>query len=72
MTPPFAATLNLIIQATNVGAQKIDGSPLETYSMASAGFSLQDNLGKGSILRRDILAGWYQRGGGLKNAFPFF
>ena len=44
MTPAFAARLGLITRATNVGAQKIDGSPLETYSMALAGFLLQDSL----------------------------
>ncbi len=44
MTPAFAARLGLITRATNVDVQKIDGSPLETYSMASAGFLFQDSL----------------------------
>lgn len=46
MTPAYAAKLGLITRKTSVGAQKIDRSPLETYSMASAKFSLQDSPGK--------------------------
>ncbi len=46
MTPAFVARLGLITRVTNVGAKKIDGSPLETYGMASAEFLLQDNLEK--------------------------
>ena len=46
MTPGFAAQLGLIPRPINVGAQKIDGSTLETYGMASARFSLQDSLGR--------------------------
>ncbi len=42
--PDFAAKLGLIPSPTNVCDQKIDGLTLETYSMASAGFSLQDSL----------------------------
>ena len=44
MTQAFATGLYLIIWATNVYAQKIDGSLLETYGMAWPGFSLQDSL----------------------------
>ncbi len=59
MTPGFAAKLGLIPRPTNVDAQKIDGSILEIYGMASAGFSLQDSLGrvrffKETFLRADI------------------
>ncbi len=46
MTLGFTAKLDLIPRPTNVGAQKIDGLTLVTYSMASAGFSLQDSLGR--------------------------
>ena len=46
MTPGFAAKIGLTPRSTNVGAQKIDGSPLETYGMVSAEFSLQDSLGR--------------------------
>ena len=44
MTSDFAAKIGLTLMSTNVGAQRIDGSPLETYSMVSAEFSLQDSL----------------------------
>ena len=46
MTPAFAAKLGLSTRPTGVGAQKIDGSPLATYGMAIAAFSLQDSLEK--------------------------
>ncbi len=44
MTPAYAAELGFTTRKTSVGAQKIDSSPLETYGMASASFSLQDSL----------------------------
>ncbi len=40
MTPTYVAELGFTTRKTSVGAQKIDGSPLETYSMASASFLL--------------------------------
>ncbi len=40
MTPAYAAKLGLTTRKTGVGAQKIDGSPLETHGMTSAKFSL--------------------------------
>ncbi len=46
MTLAYAAELGLTTQKTSIGAQKIDGSPLETYGMVSACFSLQDSLGR--------------------------
>ncbi len=45
MTLAYIAKLGLITQKTNVGAQKIDFSPLETHGIASARFLLQDSLG---------------------------
>ncbi len=45
MTSTYAAELGLTTWKTSVGAQKIDGSLLETYGMASASFLLQDSLG---------------------------
>ncbi len=44
ITLAFAAKLELRPRPTNVGAQKIDSSPLETHNMASARFSIQDSL----------------------------
>ncbi len=46
MTPAFVAKLGLRPRSTNVGAQKIDGSPQETHGMASARFLIQDSLGR--------------------------
>ena len=34
------------VRKTIVGAQKIDGSTLETFRMVIAGYSLQDRVGK--------------------------
>ena len=38
----FAERLDLVVQTTNVGAQKIDGTTLETYRIVVAVFSLTD------------------------------
>ena len=46
MTPAYAAELGLTTRKTSVGAQKIDGLPLETYGMALTRFSVQDSLGR--------------------------
>ena len=42
MHPAFAERLGFMVQATNVGAQKIDGTTLETYGMVVAAFSVTD------------------------------
>ncbi len=44
MTPAYAKKLGLTTRKTSIGAQKIDGSPLETYGMVLASFSLKDSL----------------------------
>ncbi len=46
MTPGFVVKLDFIPRSTNAGDEKIDGSTLETYGMALAGFSLKDSLGR--------------------------
>ncbi len=46
MTLAYTVKLGLTNWETNVGAQKIDGSPLETHNMASARFSFQNSLRK--------------------------
>ena len=38
MTPTYAKQLGLRTQKTNVGAQKIDGSSLDTFRIVIAGF----------------------------------
>ena len=38
----FAERLGLVVQTTNVGAQKIDGTTFDTYGMVVAVFSVTD------------------------------
>ena len=38
MTPAYKAQLGFKVQKTNIGAQKIDKSPLKTYRMVIATF----------------------------------
>ena len=40
MHPVFVERLGLVVQTTNVGAQKIDGITLDTYKMVVAAFSV--------------------------------
>lgn len=40
----YTAKLSLSTQRTSIKAQKIDGSVLETYGIASASFLLQNSL----------------------------
>ena len=40
--PAFAKELGLLIKPTDVGAQKIDGTTLETYGIVVAAFSVED------------------------------
>ena len=42
MHPAFAERLGLVVQTTNVGAQKINGTTLETYIMVVVAFSVAD------------------------------
>ena len=42
MHPAFAKKLGLMVQATNVSTQKINGTTLETYGMVVAAFSVTD------------------------------
>ena len=42
MHPAFAERLSLVVQTTNVGAQKIDGTTLKTYRIVVAAFSVTD------------------------------
>ena len=45
MTPEYAPKLGLKIHASDVGAQKIDGSTLETFGMVLTSFRVEDKLG---------------------------
>ncbi len=46
MTLTYTKELGFTTQESSIRTQKIDGLPLETYGMASARFSISDNLGK--------------------------
>lgn len=52
---PYAAKLGLAVRKTQVGAQKIDGSPLKTIEMVIAGFQIQDDLGRVRFLQETFL-----------------
>ncbi len=55
MTPAYATELGLTTQKISVRAQKIDGSPLKTYGIISASFSLQDSLGRVRFFEKTFL-----------------
>ena len=44
MTPAYAAYLGLKVRVINIGAQKVDGSLLATYSMVIIVFQVVNNL----------------------------
>ena len=44
MTPAYAAQLDIKVQSTNVGTQKIDKSSLRTYGLVIAIFQVLDKL----------------------------
>ena len=46
MHPAFVERLGLLVRTTNVGAQKIDGTTLETYGMVVAAFSVTNQANK--------------------------
>ena len=46
MTPAYAAKLGLGVRKTDIGAQKIDGSTLDTFRMVLADFQVENKLGR--------------------------
>ena len=46
ISPAYAKKLGFQIRKTDVGAQKIDRSSLNTFGMVIAGFQIQDKLGR--------------------------
>ena len=46
MSPAYASKLGLKVHYTDIGAQKIDGSTLETFGMVLASFQVEDKLGR--------------------------
>ena len=55
MTPAYALRLGLQARHTNVGAQKIDGSTLQTFGMVLADFQVEDKLGKARFFQETFL-----------------
>ena len=55
MNPAFARKLGLHIQKTNVGAQKIDGSILETFGIVIADFQVEDQGGRPRFFQETFL-----------------
>ena len=60
MSPAYAKKLGLKIRKTNVEAQKIDGSALETFGMVIADFQVEDKSGRPRFFQRNILGGRHQ------------
>ena len=55
MSPAYAKKLGLKTRKTNVGAQKIDGSALETFEMVIADFQMEDKGGRSRFFQETFL-----------------
>ncbi len=55
MSQAFTQQLGLKIRKTNVGAQKIDGTTLETYGMVVSTFSVLDKDGRERLFEQSFL-----------------
>ena len=55
MTPAYAAKLGLQVRKTDIGAQKIDGSTLETFEMVLADFQVEDKLERVRFFQESFL-----------------
>ncbi len=55
MSQTFAQQLGLKIRKINVGAQKIDGTTLETYGMVVSTFSVLDKDGRERFFEKSFL-----------------
>ena len=55
MSPAYAKRLGLKTQKTNVGAQKIDCSALETFGMVIADFQVKDKNGRPRFFQKTFL-----------------
>ena len=53
--PVFTKELGLSIRPTDVGAQKIDGTTLETYGMVVAAFSVKDKANRVKFFEKTFL-----------------
>ena len=55
MTLAYVKQLGLQVQRNDVGAQKIDGSLLQTFGMVIAGFQIENKLGGASFFQKWFL-----------------
>ena len=55
MHPAFTERLDLVMRATNVGAQKMNATTLETYGMVVAAFSVTDQANKVRFFEKTFL-----------------
>ena len=55
ISPAYAKKLGFKTQKTNVGAQKIDGSTLETFGMVIANFQVEDKGGRPRFFQKIFL-----------------
>ena len=55
MTPVYAAKLGLQVRRTDIRAQRIDSSTLETFGMVLADFQVEDKLGRARFFQETFL-----------------
>ena len=55
MNPVYVKRLGLHIQKSNIGAQKFDGSALETFEMVIANFQVEDKSGRPRFFHETFL-----------------
>ena len=55
MTSLYASKLGFWVQRTDVGAQKIDGSTLETFGIVLTSFQVEDKLRKAQFFQETLL-----------------
>ena len=55
MTPAYAVKLSFKVRKTDIGAQKIDGSTLNTFKMILIDFQVKDKLGRAQFFQKTFL-----------------
>ena len=55
MNPDYARKLGFKIRKTNIGAQKIDGSALETFGMVITDFQVENKASRSRFFRKTFL-----------------
>ena len=55
MNPDYTQKLGLKIRIINIGAQKIDGSALETFGMVIADFQVEDKVSRSRFFQETFI-----------------